>query len=143
QNKDGKFGAAPLKSDGEGGVNAAWWIKRKEPSFKKKDDESLYIFKPADAEAHIAYGLPAGSGAPREALAKSLSDQLMATAGFDVGVCPTTLASISSQMLPDDKDQPSAKPARMGAMQKLAANQGGLTKNLQKDPTLLNRIDKK
>jgi len=134
------FGASAL--GGEGGVNAAFWIKREDSDGKNSADK-LFIFKPFDAEADVAHGLPAGSGAVREVLAKDLADSLAAS-GLKVDVCPTNLVRIDTRKLPDTEGKTHGGPPRMGAMQRLAADTQGSIGGLgSADPTLLSRIDKK
>ncbi|MBI4694880.1 MAG: hypothetical protein HY749_12740 [Gammaproteobacteria bacterium] len=132
-----RFGAVPLGGE-EGGVNPAFWIKRKRPGATNDEAESLYIFKPGDAEADVVAGLPAGSGAAREVFAKDLAEALGAS-GFSVDVCPTDLVRIDGAKLPGSKD---AKP-RTGAMQRLGGDvKGNIRGHLEKDPGLAARIDK-
>jgi len=148
--KDGVYTAKVLGN--ESGVNAAWWIRRREPGRKlpgedenqgeeKDPSERLYIFKPGDAEDETLMGFPPGGGAPREVLAKTVSDHL-GRFGLDPGVCPTTLAKISSSMLPDREGNTKGVDTRMGSMQKLAPNQGSLASHMEKDPNFRSRVDK-
>jgi hypothetical protein len=121
----GRVGAKPLGGDGEGGANAAWWVQRQEPSTKNKPEgERLYIFKPIDAEDDALPGMGKGKSTTCEILAKVLGDTL-GTVGLDPGVCPTTLCSIKSEMLPDDQGLTKDVDTRLGSMQKLVTGAKG------------------
>ena len=132
------YEAPGLGSDS--GASESWWIERQDvsdpgnPEGKKK-----YIFKPAELEATVLTGLPPGSGAPREVLAKRL-DELMAGAGFDIGVSPTTLASIDAAHLGTIDP---AKGQMMGSMQQLAPADGALADNTADFVAFSETIDKK
>lgn len=131
-----ELGLSPL--GGEGGVNESYWIKRSEKGYgKDAKSERLYIFKPGEFEDGSFYGMPKGHGAPREVLAKSMSDQ-MANFGFDIGVCPTTLASVDTSKL-GGKDEGGRT---LGAMQALANNTGEFRSlREKKDVDLGQKID--
>lgn len=127
----------------QGGASGSWWIERGEvtrgdPNAPKTSKK--YIFKPASTEAPVMTGLPPGSGAPREVLAKKVSD-MMAGAGFDVGVTPTTLASIDSSQLGEQLD-PKGGPL-VGSIQQLAPNGGAIVEKLETDPNFAKTIDKR
>lgn len=116
--KEGEYGANPLGDDA--GLNGSWWIRRVDPADPEGKGSRKFIFKPTDAEDSFVPGFKAGSLAAREVMAKALNDELIAAAGFDVGVCPTTLAEIDSSKLPDADGKVSAQPTRLGSMQQLA-----------------------
>jgi hypothetical protein len=123
----------------ESGASGSWWIERAETGPGAKDKRK-YIFKPAKLEGDVMTGLPPGSGAPREVLAKKLDD-MMAGAGFQVGVCPTTLATIDSSQL--GTSDPSGGPM-LGSMQKLAPADGQLGEMLKAgDTEIVKIIDKR
>lgn len=124
----------------EGGASESWWIERQDVSDPgNPDGKKKYIFKPAELEATVLTGLPPGSGAPREVLAKRL-DELMAGAGFDIGVSPTTLASIDAAHLGTIDP---AKGPMMGSMQQLAPADGALADNVLDFEAFSETIDKK
>ncbi|MEM7239657.1 MAG: hypothetical protein AAF501_17765, partial [Pseudomonadota bacterium] len=131
---------APALDAGEGGASGSWWIERSEGSAKDDKSEKKYIFKPSSREATAFRGLPPGSGAPREVLAKKL-DELMVGLGFEVGVCPTSLVDIDSSSLGGDMD-PDLGP-QLGSMQKLTASDGPAGPMLTEDPELIKAIGKK
>jgi hypothetical protein len=121
---------APGLGVGQSGASGSWWIERSETNKgdgKEVTAKKQYIFKPADKEAPVISGLPPGSGAPREVLAKRL-DETMRGAGFDIGVSPTTLATIDSSQLgnTDAKGGPLT-----GSMQQLAPSDGALGSKLK------------
>lgn len=131
--------AAPGLKPGTGGASGSWWIERSEPSRQGAPGQTNneYIFKPASREASVLSGLPPGSGAPREVLAKKLDD-MMSGAGFDIGVTPTTLASLDGAQLGINPktDQP-LQGAQLGSMQKLAPSDGQLGDRMAKGDTKL------
>lgn len=126
---------------GDGGASESWWIERQEietpgePTKGKKQ----YIFKPSSREAAVMAGLPVGSGAPREVLAKRL-DELMAGAGFDIGVSPTTLANIDASHL---ATMDPGDGSMMGSMQQLAPADGALADKTDDFAAFSENIDKK
>ncbi len=120
------FRAPSSKDADDGGASGAWWIERTEVNRGQGDDpksKKTYIFKPGSREAPVFAGLPQGSGAPREVLAKKLDD-FLSGAGFDIGVSPTTLANLDSSQLGGDMD-PKAGP-QLGSMQRLAPSDGSI-----------------
>ncbi|GMG85164.1 hypothetical protein LNKW23_43800 [Paralimibaculum aggregatum] len=121
----------------EGGASESWWIERARGGYDDDGAEKAFIFKPAVREATVFSGLPQGSGAPREALARTL-DEAMAEAGFRIGVCPTVLAEIDASVLPGF--EPDAG-AMLGSMQKVADNIGSVAEVLGDDPDAMARID--
>lgn len=122
--KQGEFGAKPLGADG--GANQSWWIRRVDPAKRGEGGTRRFIFKPADVEEESVFGFKQGTLAPREVLAKSLSDTLLASSGIDVGVCPTTLANIDAAYLPGPDGKVENGPPRLGSMQQLAESKGTL-----------------
>ena len=135
--------APQLDPGDEGGASGSWWIKRTEPGKSGTDPKATreYIFKPAKREAAVLSGLPPGSGAPREMLAKKLDD-VMAGAGFNVGVSPTTLATLDSAQLGGDMD-PTEGP-QLGSMQKMAPNEGPLGETFGRgDMSVAQNLDKR
>jgi hypothetical protein len=140
-NKQPNYQAPSTSGDG-GGASGSWWIERSETTVT--DDNTLktgqkkrYIFKPATREAAVMSGLPPGSGAPREVLAKKLDD-MMAGAGFQVGVSPTTLASLDGSSLGGDMD-PKSGP-QLGSMQRLANTSLALGES---DTDTIAKVDKR
>jgi hypothetical protein len=132
------YEAPGLGSDS--GASESWWIERQDVSTSgNPEGKKKYIFKPAELEATVLSGLTPGSGAPREVLAKRL-DELMAGAGFDIGVSPTTLASIDAAHLGTIDP---AKGPMMGSMQQLAPADGELADNIADFVTFSETIDKK
>lgn len=131
--------AAPGLKPGTGGASGSWWIERSEPSRSGAPGQTSneYIFKPGSREASVLSGLPPGSGAPREVLAKKLDD-MMSGAGFDIGVTPTTLASLDGAQLGINPktDKPLQGP-QLGSMQKLAPSDGQLGDRIAKGDTKL------
>lgn len=133
---------APALSPGdEGGASGSWWIERVEKgSAGAQDAKKQYIFKPAEREGAVLSGLPPGSGAPREVMAKKLDD-FMSGAGFNIGVTPTTLASIDASQLGGDVDPKGG--AMLGSMQKLASTHVQLGKSMKKgDIDMALNVDK-
>jgi hypothetical protein len=126
----GKLNYETPRLGGESGASGSWWIERQEtgedgkPKGKKK-----YIYKPGKTEAAAITGLPPGAGAPREVLAKRL-DEFMAGAGFNVGVSPTTLASISGTQLGSMEGGPGPQ---LGSMQQLADADGTVESKFHSD----------
>ncbi len=113
---------------------------RKEASLKPKRH---CIFKPGGLETNEFAGMPPGSGAPREVLAKKLSDE-MAAAGFEIGVCPTSLISVDLAKLQEAEERGANNGRHLGAMQELAAgHDGALADKLQSDPAFCQKIDPK
>ncbi len=143
-NRKPNYTAPQLGTDGEGGASGSWWIERTEfdPTDRQKTEgKKRYIFKPASREAAVLTGLPPGSGAPREVLAKKLDD-IMAGAGFKVGVSPTTLATLDGSHLGGDMDPKSG--GQMGSMQRLAPSDGALADSLLSgDTSIVAAIDKR
>ncbi|MBI1170159.1 hypothetical protein GC209_02065 [bacterium] len=130
------YEAPRLGGDDGAGASGSWWIERTEantgdgtvPATKKK-----YIFKPGNVEAVAIGGMPPGSGAPREVLAKRL-DEMMSGAGFSVGVSPTTLARIDSSQLGSINEAgggPLQSGVQVGSMQQLAPSDGPLADKMQ------------
>ncbi len=134
---------APSTSGQGGGASGSWWIERGEAQRGVKDAPKTtkkYIFKPGKKEAAVMTGLPPGSGAPREVLAKKVSDT-MSGAGFNVGVSPTTLATIDSSQLGGEID-PKGGPL-VGSIQQLAPSDGAIVEKMLKDPKFAATIDKR
>ncbi len=139
--KEGEYGADPLGSDA--GVNGSWWIRRVDPADREGKGGRKFIFKPTDAEDASVAGVQPGSLAAREALAKVFNDELIASAGFDAGVCPTVLAEIDSSKLPDPRGKCAAQPTRLGSMQQLVDPVLGDARTLMKsDPDLFKKVAK-
>jgi hypothetical protein len=124
------YKAPSTAEDGSGGASGSWWIERTESNPKDRNapkGNKTYIFKPGSGEARTFAGLPPGSGAPREVLAKKLDD-IMSGAGFQVGVSPTTLASIDSTQLGRNEE---LTGVQLGSMQRLAPTDGTVDKNVK------------
>lgn len=140
--KQGEFGAAPLGSDG--GANQSWWIRRVDPGEKDGKGTRKFIFKPADVEDESVFGYKQGSLAPREVMAKVLSDSLLSSAGFNLGVCPTSLAEVDSCHLPDSQGKIGNGPPRLGSMQQLVESKGTISNVLydQRDEATLKKVQK-
>ncbi len=117
---------APALGEGSKGTSGSWWIERPETGPDGRSQKKTYIFKPAALEDGIIAGVPKGSGAPREVMAKHLDDT-MTGAGFGVGVSPTTLAGIDSANL--SSRRPEDGPM-LGSMQQLAPSDGSLMDHL-------------
>lgn len=122
---------APSTAGQGGGNSGSWWIERVESNPKDRNapqSNKTYIFKPGSVESRTFAGLPPGSGAPREVLAKKLDD-IMSGAGFQVGVSPTTLASFDSTQL--GGGNPDVTDVQLGSMQRLAPTDGTVDKNVK------------
>ncbi len=135
---------APRLGGGESGASGSWWIERSEANKGDGTDpkaKKTYIFKPGSQEGATMGGLPKGSGVAREVLAKRL-DEVMAGAGFDVGISPTTMATIDSSQL--GSIDPKSGP-QIGSMQQLAPNDDSFGSRI-KDGTIEDfgrKVDKK
>jgi len=135
--------ALPPLAD-EGQANESYWVTRSESSDPdKKSEERLYIFKPAELENDDFFGMEKGKAAPREVLAKTMSDQL-AQHGFKVDVCPTALTEVDRAKLGSKKKDEAPQTGRiMGATQALAKNKGPFRKMLESGQDLGEKIDPK
>jgi hypothetical protein len=128
--------ARPLPP-GEAGTSGSWFVDAKVAttgqSTAQEATKSRFIFKPADTEGQYSGWEPNG-GAVREVAAKAISDHVLASTGFDLGVSPTSLVSICNDQLPGQNGQidDNKPPERIGAMQELAPNDGDLKKMLGK-----------